>query len=696
MRPNDLALLRTPGVPTVSPDGRIAVVAVARPDLEADEYRSQLWAVPTDASAPARPLTSGHQDSAPAFSPDGRWLAHLSAEPGGRPQVWVLPTAGGAPRRVTDHHLGAGAPVWSPDSRRLAYTARVPEHGRYGTVEGVGAGAEPPRLITTVQYRRDGEGFLTDRPSQVFLLDLPADFDDDTVPLPEPAQVTTGNADCADVTWRPDGAELAFVSARHPRADRDLVRDVYSVRPDGSGLRRVTASRGNCAFPAYDASGRQLYVTAVPDLGPEGLDFVARQAVPCRVDLATGALEPLLDPEQEHRGDETPATVLVDGAVLVGLERRGAVELVRVPLDGGAPESLVDGPFTVRGVAAAGGVVVAVVAHDRSAGELIAITPGRRRLLTAFGRRLGETGRLQRTQERTVTAPDGHPVHGWVTTPPGPGPHPVLLTIHGGPFSQYGWGLFDETQTYVSAGYAVVQCNPRGSSGYGAEHGRVLRGAWGGHDVDDVLAFLDAALADPALDADRVGVMGGSYGGYLTALLIGRTDRFAAAVVERAFTDPVSFVGSSDIGWSFPDQYLGTDPERLAAQSAMANAGSITTPTLVIHSEEDWRCPVEQGTRLYVELKRRGVPSELLLFPGEGHELSRSGRPKHRLARFEHILRWWARWLPTPQNPGAGAAELLQDDIEDDIEDIEDDIEPTGRGQVSHGERLTVRATRVG
>jgi dipeptidyl aminopeptidase/acylaminoacyl peptidase len=696
MRPNDLALLRTPGVPTVSPDGRIAVVAVARPDLEADEYRSQLWAVPTDASAPARPLTSGHQDSAPAFSPDGRWLAHLSAEPGGRPQVWVLPTAGGAPRRVTDHHLGAGAPVWSPDSRRLAYTARVPEHGRYGTVEGVGAGAEPPRLITTVQYRRDGEGFLTDRPSQVFVLDLPADFDDDSVPLPEPAQVTTGNADSADVTWRPDGAELAFVSARHPRADRDLVRDVYSVRPDGSGLRRVTASRGNCAFPAYDASGRQLYVTAVPDLGPEGLDFVARQAVPCRVDLATGALEPLLDPEQEHRGDETPATVLVDGAVLVGLERRGAVELVRVPLDGGAPESLVDGPFTVRGVAAAGGVVVALVAHDRSAGELIAITPGRRRLLTAFGRRLGETGRLHRTQERTVTASDGHPVHGWVTTPPGPGPHPVLLTIHGGPFSQYGWGLFDETQTYVSAGYAVVQCNPRGSSGYGAEHGRVLRGAWGGHDVDDVLAFLDAALADPALDADRVGVMGGSYGGYLTALLIGRTDRFAAAVVERAFTDPVSFVGSSDIGWSFPDQYLGTDPERLAAQSAMANAGSITTPTLVIHSEEDWRCPVEQGTRLYVELKRRGVPSELLLFPGEGHELSRSGRPKHRLARFEHILRWWARWLPTPQNPGAGAAELLQDDIEDDIEDIEDDIEPTGRGEVSHGERLTVRATRVG
>src|SRR3954463_2041094 len=147
MRPNDLALLRIPGVPAVSPDGRMAVVAVARPDLEADEYRSQLWAVPTDASAPARPLPSGHLDSAPAFSPDGRWLAYLSAERGGRPQVWVLPTAGGAPRRLPYHPLGGGAPVWSPDSRRLAYVARVPEQGRYGTVEGVDARAEPPRLI---------------------------------------------------------------------------------------------------------------------------------------------------------------------------------------------------------------------------------------------------------------------------------------------------------------------------------------------------------------------------------------------------------------------------------------------------------------------------------------------------------------------------------------------------------------------
>jgi dipeptidyl aminopeptidase/acylaminoacyl peptidase len=682
MRPADLALLRTPGVPAVSPDGRIAVVAVTRPDLDADEYVGQLWAVPTDGSAPARPLTSGHRDTAPAFSPDGRWLAYLSAEPGGKPQVHLLPTAGGAARRLTDHHLGAGAPVWAPDSRRLAYTARVPEEGRYGTVEGVGREAEPPRLITTLKYRQDDLGFVVDRRSHVFLLDLPADFDDDEAPLPEPLQLTDGDADDSDVAWSPDGARLAFVSARHERAERDLVHDVYVVGVDGTGLRRVTASRSDCSHPAWSADGGTIYLTAVPDLGPDGLDFVARNATLCRVPAAGGELEVLLDPEENNRGDDTPATVLVDGAALLGVERRGAVELLRVPLDGGAPEALIEGQFTVRGFGVGGGVVVVTVGHDASAGELMAITPDARRLLTGFGEELTATGRVHRLTERTATSGDGYPVHGWVAVPDGPGPHPVLLTVHGGPYSQYGWTLFDETQAYVSAGYAVVKCNPRGSSGYGQAHGRVIREAFGTVDADDVLAFLDAALEDPRLDADRVGIMGGSYGGYMTTLLIGRSDRFAAAISERAFNDPVSFVGSSDIGWFFPDGYLGTDPDRVAAQSALAGAGAITTPTLVIHSEEDWRCPLEQGTRLFVELKRRGVPTELLLFPGEGHELSRSGRPRHRLARLEHVLRWWARWLPTSENPGQEALALAA-------------AEPAEHPGESEPGPLTVREARV-
>jgi dipeptidyl aminopeptidase/acylaminoacyl peptidase len=242
-------------------------------------------------------------------------------------------------------------------------------------------------------------------------------------------------------------------------------------------------------------------------------------------------------------------------------------------------------------------------------------------------------------------------VHGWVVLPDpdlhGDGPHPVLLLVHGGPHAQYGWALFDEAQVAAGAGYAVVMGNPRGSAGYGLAHGEAVLGALGTVDADDVLALLDGALADGflPLDAERVGVMGGSYGGYMTALLTTRTQRFAAAVVERGYLDATSFVGSADIGWFFPDQLHGSE-EAMREQSPMTHVASVRTPTLVVHSEHDWRCPVEQGQRWWTALRRQGVESALLLFPGEGHELTRSGRPSHRVARFEHLQRWWDRHLP--------------------------------------------------
>jgi dipeptidyl aminopeptidase/acylaminoacyl peptidase len=249
--------------------------------------------------------------------------------------------------------------------------------------------------------------------------------------------------------------------------------------------------------------------------------------------------------------------------------------------------------------------------------------------------------------ELSGTAPDGYPVHGWLVLPDGDGPHPVLLAVHGGPHTQYGWGLFDEAQVYASAGYAVVLGNPRGSSGYGQEHGRAIVGAMGTVDVDDLLALLDAAVSRPDLDGDRVGVMGGSYGGFMTSWLAGHTGRrFAAAISERAVNAWDSFSGASDIGHFFTDGYVGLDRDEQWARSPLAHADGIEIPFLIVHSEQDWRCPVEQAQRLFVALRSRGADTELLLFPGEGHELSRSGRPKHRLQRFEAILSWWAEHLP--------------------------------------------------
>jgi dipeptidyl aminopeptidase/acylaminoacyl peptidase len=246
----------------------------------------------------------------------------------------------------------------------------------------------------------------------------------------------------------------------------------------------------------------------------------------------------------------------------------------------------------------------------------------------------------------TGTAPDGYPVHGWVVSPLGSGPHPVLLMVHGGPFTQYTWSLHDEAQVYAGAGYAVVMGNPRGSSGYGQAHGRYVVGDVGQRSAADLMALLDAALADPALDSSRVGVLGGSHGGFMTTWLAARAgDRFRAAVSERALNAIDSFRGSSDIGFWFARGLYGPDPAGWAAQSPLTYADSISIPMLIIHSEHDWRCPIEQAQRLFVALKLRESPAEMLIFPGEGHELSRSGLPSHRVARFEAILEWFARWL---------------------------------------------------
>ena len=673
MIPEDIALLATPGTPAVSPDGTLAVVAVTRPDLEGDEYVGHLWIVPTDGSAPPRPLTRGHRDTAPAWSPDGRWVAFVRAaprgEPKGKPQVHVVEAAGGEPVALTDAPLGAGDPRWSPDSRRLAFVARVPDAGRY--VPDGDPAAEAPRLITSFQYRADDLGYTYDRPRHLFVVDLPEvlrDRGERPSDLPTARRLTEGGGDVHAPRWLPDGRHLVALAAVHPGRDEDLRTDAVLVDADAPGPaspRPLTDAGAGSTLGVEtvvpSADGGTLWLVA-GDLGPDGRRFVATQNALYRLDLVPGAAgapptaatspSRLTDPETV---DLLPGVVVpVGDEVLVADQRRGAVVLLALPADGGEPRVLVDAPHVVLGVAAAAGTAVVSAADPASAGEVLAVrvADGTTTMLTDLAAPLRATGRLRTPTEICATAPDGYPVHGWLTLPDdarhGTGPYPTVLMIHGGPFAQYTHAVLDEVQTLAHAGYAVVHGNPRGSAGYGAAHGRAIHGAFGTVDTDDVLALLDHALATtPQLDGARVGVMGGSYGGYLTAWLTTRTHRFAGAIVERGFLDPVSFVGSSDIGWFFGLEYLGdaATPEgaaAVAAQSPMAHVGAVTTPTLVIHSEQDWRCPVEQGQRWFVELKRRGVPVELLLFPGEGHELSRSGRPSHRLLRFEHVLRWWA------------------------------------------------------
>ncbi|WP_406313661.1 S9 family peptidase [Streptosporangium sp. NBC_01639] len=630
MRPEDLTSLHVPGSVTLHED--LLLVDVARPDLETDSYLGGLWRLPQD--GPPVPFTFGDRDTAPQISPDGAWVAFLRAKTGGKPQLHVMPTGGGEPRPLTELPLGAGAPVWAPDSRRIAFVARVPEAGRYGTEEDVSAAAEAPRRITGFRYRQDGVGFTLDRQPALFVVNALAD-------IPQPVQLTDGPYSVASPAWTPDG-EHVLVSADRDLDGEILHTDLYAVPAAGGAPILVVRSAGSADLPVALPGGEVLYLgTAF-----SGIHSVARNTGLYRAPLRIGG-EPATGTrltEEESVGIEPMLPVAVEDGVLVTVRVRGAVELRLVPSD--ATETpleklpvVLGERASVKAFASHGGQIVAVVSTPESPGEVV--TPDR--TLTDFS---GPLAGVRPLQEITAVSADGYPVHGWLALPEGEGPHPVLLNVHGGPFAQHGWGFMDETQVYAAAGYAVVLPNPRGSAGYGQAHGQAVVGAFGTVDVDDVLALLDAALARPECDDERVGVMGGSYGGFMTSWLAAHHgERFKAAWSERAVNAWDSFTGSSDIGWYFAEAYCGPDVETQRAMSPLQHADRIDLPFAVVHSEEDWRCPVEQAQRMFVALRRNGVPAEFLLFPGEGHELSRSGRPRHRLQRFEAVLEWWSRHL---------------------------------------------------
>ncbi|MFB0834286.1 S9 family peptidase [Arthrobacter halodurans] len=673
--------MTTVSAPSISPDGRHAVVAASRPSFDADKSVGQLWMVDLQGAEPPRRFTRGQCDSSPRYSPDGRVIAFLRPDDKGRPQLALVDARGGEPRIVTDRHLGVAGFAFSPDGARIAFASRTPEDGRYGTLDGVGAGAEDPRRITGFKYRGNGLGFTRDKVQGIYLIDVPsvgdepfvepvgraakalkgmaAESDDGAAAsakdLPHARLLTPEDRDASEPEFSRDGRHLYFTASLHDGADRDLRSMVHRVRVDDAAAApepvagSATAAHG-FGTPVFSRDGATLFLLG-QELGPDGTDFVARNAGVYALDLADGlpAGEPrlLTDLDASDYGD-VHSTLVPHGEsrVMAFARVRGSGELHLLDAAGGV-ETLVSGPLEVTGAAEAGGAVVVAFADPSTTGEVGLVEDGTVLRLTDFSRALRSTTRIAEPRELVVDSADGYPVHGWVFLPEGEGPHPVLLNIHGGPFSQYGWSYFDEAQVYAEAGYAVVQCNPRGSASYGREHGLAIKGAMGTVDLQDVLAFLDGAVAaEPALDGGRVGVLGGSYGGYLTAWTIANDHRFQAAIVERGYLDPLSFIGSSDIGWFFSEAYTGADPEHTLTQSPMARVADVRTPTLVLHSEEDYRCPLEQAQRYYVELLRHGVDAEFLLFPGENHELSRAGTPWHRRQRFEAILEWFGRYLP--------------------------------------------------
>lgn len=669
MKPERLELLTTVSAPSLSPDSTRAVVSASRPSFASDTYVGQLWELPLDPSAKPRRITRGESDRDPRYSPDGLSIAFLRTDAKGKAQLAVFEAAGGEPQMLTDRPMGVSGFTWSPDSRFIAFTSRTAEPGRYGSIDGVGGADEAPRRINTYNYRADGLGYSQDKIQGLFSVEVPAPGAEPFIKprgraahevhplptgLPVPIELAVADQDLGEPVYSPDGAWVYFTSTLHEGHDSDLRSMIYkvpSVVPAPAIPDLVLGDpAGEWAFRSacWSNDGSTLFALA-QHVGESGTDFLAKHTVVVSLPAADlpAAHARILTDEQLVDYTESESLVPHGNDSVVAMARvRGTGELHGIGADGSV-KVLSSGPRFIHGVAASGSTVVVSFASQDSPGECSVLDGDMLRQLTGFAAPLKEQSVTSLPQEAVFTAPDGYPVHGWIHRPAGPGPHPVLLNIHGGPFSQYGPAYFDEAQVYAAAGYVVLQCNPRGSSSYGREHGLAIRRAMGTVDMDDVMAFLEGACAaNPELDAERVGILGGSYGGYLTAWTIAHEHRFAAAMVERGFLDPASFVGTSDIGWFFADAYTGSDPRLVASQSPMAALDQVRTPTLVMHSEGDYRCPLEQAQRYYVGLKQQGVPTEFVLFPGESHGLSRGGSPWHRRQRFEIILEWFNRYLP--------------------------------------------------
>jgi dipeptidyl aminopeptidase/acylaminoacyl peptidase len=634
MRPEDLASYSTVSDPNLHPEAVRVVFVVTTMDLDADRYVRRLWLWDGEQ---ARPFTSGPGDTRPRWSPDGERLLFLRAggEKKAPSQVAVMPAAGGEAEVITSFELGATEAEWSPDGTRIAVVG-VTWTDEWAGIDDEERGRRARRIVRA-GYRHDNLGWRHDRRSNVYVID----GDSAAVPL------TEGEFHDSAVVWHPDGAAVAFLSARHEQRGIQPGSRVWEV-PVAGGEPRPLVDVGLWYHVSYRPDG-ECFAIGVPDAadypGVLGLHrLVAGDAVPFagHLDRSVFSQAPPVAPAGPQWLD--------DGSCLIVLEDAGRLRVIRVAPDQSSTDVLA-GDRLITGVSPTrdGSAFTFAASSPTGPGLLGWFDGSAERHLSEFD---GPAGVIE--PESFTVERDGVTIDAWAYLPEGDDRVPLLLSIHGGPATQYGYGFFDEFQVYAGAGYGVVACNPRGSSGRGAAFVRAPVDAWEQErpvDLEDILAVVEAALERfPRLDSARMGIMGGSYGGFMTAKILTVDDRWRSAVPERGLYSFASFAGTSDIGHWFPGMYLtGWDYEdgwgRLWRAGPLARAHRITTPCLVVHSEHDWRCPIEQAEQFSAVLLASGVETELLRFPGEGHELSRSGSPKHRRERFEAILDWHARHL---------------------------------------------------
>lgn len=661
LEPDSLYDLQFASDPCISSDGKLVAYVVTRfedekPNQPKKVYRSSIH-LSRDGKK-ARAFTSGTgRDSSPRFSRDGASLSFLSSRDGDKPQLYVMPTDGGEARQLTflkSGVLSATSPQFSSDGKRIAFLSRG-DWTDTGTEDGT------PRAFERIDYKLNGipgPGFKPDEPAQVWLLDLGTH---------ESRALTKSITGVTMFDWLPDGSGLIFAASIDTAQEARQGVEFWHQPIDEKKPVRLTDWDGTINSFAVSPDGSRVAVVGSPTAFTKPSDphlFIAKlkrskgYAKLERLDITLDWYAGNQVNSDAHFGAYPcgPAWVSND-EILQGYVHEGCGTILNVNLEGQAKIVQYDEHANIPTFAASLSGHVAFLCETTAAPLTAHVMTPKSKI-----KDLSSTTHLENTVpdglqhenlEYLTLRRDGFVIEGWVMKPHGwkkNKKYPVVLEIHGGPATAWGHGYMHEFQLLASRGFAVVFCNIRGSIGYGEAHTQGTNGAYGAGDYEDLMSFLDACLEKyPWLDKSRQGVLGGSYGGVMTNWIISHTDRFKAAVTDRSICNWLSFYGTSDIGYWFVTRELrGTVPadlEHLWEVSPLKHVQHVKTPCLVIHSEEDHRCPIEQGEQWFTALQGLKVPSRFVRFPGESHELSRAGRPDRRVVRLKETVTWLERYL---------------------------------------------------
>ena len=646
--PEDVFSLAYASDPRVSPDGSFVVYTRNFMDIMEDRRRSNLWRIDADGGN-ARPLTTGAvNDRGARIAPDNDRVAYLSSD-GRGVQIFVRWMSSGETLQVTRLDRAPRNLAWSPDGKWLAFALLVPSKPpTMGTLPAKPEGANwatPPQVVQRAVFRADGAGRLPHGYTHLFVVSADGGA---------PRQLTSGGYNHGgSIAWSPDSESLYFSGNRNEDAELNPSNsEIYRVGLDGGGVEAVTDRDGPDNSVAVSPDGKMLAWTGYDDR------VRSYQVTHLYVMNSDGSERRLLLPDLDR--DVSRPRWSADGKGLYfAYEDRGLTRLGYVDLRGRLTDVTgelgglaLTRPYTGAQFSVGGGNTYAITRGDALSPADIAVGRGTQppRRLTRLNANLLDYRELGQVEEFSYPSSfDGEEIQAWVVRPPGFDPekkYPLLLEIHGGPHAAYGPHFSVEVQLFAAAGYVVVYANPRGSSSYGDAFGSYIHHNYPSEDYDDLMSAVDTIVERGSIDTDRLYVTGGSGGGVLTAWIVGKTDRFAAAVVAKPVINWISFALSADYAPVFSKYWFPAlpwdDPMGYWERSPLSLAGEVSTPTMLLTGEEDWRTPMWESEQYYQALKLRGVDTALVRLPGASHSIA--ARPSQLLAKVSAILEWFRRY----------------------------------------------------